>query len=161
MSIDKELFTKCLTQGVPVYGAHSGRENEFVQFLSDYLEDSGDKEYVCYIDPIAGPNTLFFEIKMDEPSMGIKVENEYLIFFQIGETEGMLGGLEKEDVALLGDFTMRVISFVSAWNKKVLGQENKSEYDSMTRVDKNYDVQDLYEKYINKMRKEGKVDYYQ
>lgn len=149
-TIDQELFTKCLTQGVPVYGAHSGKENDFVLLMQNYIQES-TSDYICYIDQYSQENIMFFEVTMNKPILGIKVENEYLIFFQLSEEAGLMNGLTKDEAHLMGDFTMRVISFVSAWNKKVLGKSDKDEYNKLTRVDKNFNSKDLYSKYLKNL----------
>lgn len=154
MSIDKELFQHCLVNGVPVYGAHSGKENDFIASLNLYLEENSDLKYLCYIDHNYQTNLdeIFLEIRINRPVLGIKVQNEHLSFFQLTEFDSGLSSIPKEDIHLVGDFAMKVLAFVSAWNKKQIGVEDRNSYDKLIRVDKNFNSKDLYKKYINKMK---------
>ena len=155
MSIDKELFQHCLVNGIPVFGAHSGKEKDFVSTLNLYMEENISMPYFCYVEenPETKLDELFLEIRINNPVLGIKVENEYLTFFQLIESTSGFSSIPKEDIPMIGDFAMKVLAFASAWNKKHLGVEDKDAYNKLVRVDKNYNSKEAYEKYINKINK--------
>ena len=151
--MDKEFFVKCLTEGVPVYGASRGEEERFVEMLDGFLRDNNfDNDVIHYIDQ---PNIMLFEIDFDSPLLGLSVENEYLMFFQTQKEEGLgLSNLSAEDMKTVGELTLKVVSFVSAWNKKVLGildEVSKDEYNKISKVNRKYNPESLYAKYKGKI----------
>ena len=151
--MDKEFFVKCLTEGVPVYGASRGQEERFVEMLDGFLRDNNsDNDVIHYVDQ---PNIMLFEIDFDSPFLGLSVENEYLMFFQTQKEEGLgLSNLSADDMKTVGELTLKVVSFVSAWNKKVLGildEVSKDEYNKISKVNRKYNPESLYEKYKGKI----------
>tara|TARA_B100000579_G_scaffold437987_1_gene470557 strand:+ start:6179 stop:6670 length:492 start_codon:yes stop_codon:yes gene_type:complete len=144
--LDKKFFTKCLTQGLPVYGAHSGEEKKFVSILNDYLDRDSDGYIFGYI---TDPNTILFEIKFNDPILSIVVENEFLFFSQ-GEVA--ISPLRKEELDAIGATAIKVISFVTAWNKKVMSLTEKEEYNALARVSEKFKVKDLYKAYHKNFR---------
>ncbi len=153
--IDKEFFVKCLTEGIPVYGAAEGEEERFVELLNRFLIDNNhDSDVIHYTDE---PNVMLFELEFASPFLGLSVENEYLIFFQTKPDENILSSMSEHDMKMVGNLTLKVVSFVSAWNKKILGildEQGKVEYNKIAMVKDKYDPSKLYKKYINK------IDYY-
>lgn len=152
--LDKEFYIKCLTEGVPVYGAAQGQEERFVEMLNNFLSDNNyDSDIIHYTD---GPNIMLFEIEFANPILGLSVENEHLLFFLTNkeEAEQGLSSLSARDMKAVGDLTLKVVSFVSAWNKKILGildEMGKQEYNKIAKVNKKYDVKSLYDKYKGKI----------
>jgi|13_taG_2_1085334.scaffolds.fasta_scaffold84718_2 hypothetical protein len=153
--IDKEFFVKCLTEGIPVYGAAKGEEERFVELLNRFLIDNNhDSDVIHYTDE---PNVILFELEFASPFLGLSVENEYLLFFQTNPEDNILSSMSEHDMKMVGNLTLKVVSFVSAWNKKILGildEQGKAEYNKIAMVKDKYDPSKLYKKYINK------VDYY-
>jgi len=139
MSVDKKFFMKCLTQGIPVYGAHSGDEYNFTHALNEYLEAQGSGEYFCYIGDQR--NTLFFEVKINSPILGLAVENEMLTFFQ--EDPQSIHFISENEKLIMGEVTLHVVAFVSAWNKKTMSIQSKDEYNSLARMKEKYNVHQL------------------
>tara|TARA_B100001093_G_C26726911_1_gene970377 strand:+ start:654 stop:1136 length:483 start_codon:yes stop_codon:yes gene_type:complete len=155
MTTDKEFFIKCLTEGIPVYGAKNGLEFNFVESLNGYLQKFGSHEFFCYIGDEG--NTIFFEVRANIPIIGLSVKEEYLMFFQ--EDQSLMKHITENEKKVLGEITLKVVAFVSAWNKKVMGIENKDEYNSISRMKEKYKVDDLIEKYKKNANKKDK-DYY-
>ena len=150
--IDKEFFVKCLTEGVPVYGAAQGQEERFVEMLNNFLIDNNDdSDIIHYTDQ---PNVMLFETEFGSPFLGLSVENEFLIFFQTKPEENILNSMSAHDMKMVGDLTLKVVSFVSAWNKKILGildEQGKKEYNKIAKVKDKYNPSKLYKKYIKKV----------
>ena len=151
--LDKEFYIKCLTEGVPVYGASQGEEERFVDMLNNFLNDNNyDSDIIHYMD---APNVLLFEIDFATPFLGLSVENEHLLFFQTKQDENLgLSNLSDKDMKAVGELTLKVVSFVSAWNKKVLGildEIEREEYNKVNKVSKKYNPKDLYKKYKGKL----------
>ena len=151
--MDKEFFVKCLTEGVPVYGASRGEEERFVEMLDGFLRDNNyDSNVIHYVDK---PNIMLFEIDFATPFLGLSVENEYLMFFQTQQEGGLgLANLSEDDMKMVGELTLKVVSFVSAWNKKVLGvldEISRGEYNKIAKVNTKYDPKTLYRNYRGKI----------
>lgn len=155
MTTDKEFFIKCLTEGIPVYGAKNGLEFNFVESLNGYLQKFGSHEFFCYIGE--ENNTIFFEVKANRPIIGLSVKEEFLMFFQ--EDQSLINYITENERKVLGEITLKVVAFVSAWNKKVMGIENKDEYNSISRMKEKYKVNKLIEKY-KKVSKKRDHNYY-
>ena len=155
MSIDKEFFIKCLTEGIPVYGAKNGLEFNFVESMNDYLHKNGSHEYFSFISDER--DTIVFEVKANRPIIGLTVKDEFLMFFQ--EDPSLINYITEHERKVLGDITLQVVAFVSAWNKKVMGLENKDEYNSISRMKEKYKVNKLIEKYKKNLKKKD-YNYY-
>ena len=143
MSVDKKFFMKCLTQGIPVYGAHSGDEYDFAYALNKYLETQGSGDYFSYIGDQR--NTLFFEVKINSPILGLAVENEMLTFFQ--EDPHSIQFITENEKLIMGEITLHVVAFVSAWNKKTMSIQNKEEFNALARMKEKYNVLQLKKLY--------------
>ena len=127
----------------------NGLENNFVESLNSYLHKFGSHEFFSYVGDES--NTLFFEVKINNPIIGLSVKDEFLMFFQ--EDPSLINYITEHERKVLGDITLKVVAFVSAWNKKVMGLENKEEYNSISRMKDKYKVNKLIEKYKKNMSK--------